>query len=235
MDEAIVRAVAGLRGFGKTSRVLELTRNEPRVLFYDSLGDDYSEGVVCRSLAVLEKLWHRSYRGPFRLSYKPVDPIADVARICELAYACGDMLLVVDEIQLYFRGQWCSPELTKVITGGRHVGLGLIGVTQAPKRLGELLRSQAREWFVFAMREPDHVKYLTDRLVGVDPAHILMLDRWEYLHYVDGWDNYELCIDDLATHTVNVKAAITPFRPGGSDGSQDSTPPAESAGDAPAG
>jgi len=236
MDEAVVKAVAGLRGYGKTSRVLELTRETRRVLYYDSLGDDYSEGVVCRSRPVLEKLWHASYRGPFRISYKPVDPVADLPRICELAYACGDMTLVVDEIQLYFRGQYCAPELTKVITGGRHVGLELIGVTQAPKHLGELLRSQAREWFVFAIREPSHVKYLADRLVGVDPNLIMNLQKWEYLHYVDGRDYYERCIDDLARHKTErplilAKSCRPAGRPGGSDGTQ--TPQSEPAGDAP--
>jgi len=235
MDEAIVRAVAGLRGYGKSKHVLEMTRLEPRVLFYDSLGDDYKEGVVCRRLDVLEKLWLASYRGKFRISYKPVDPIADLPRICELAYACGDMILVVDEIQLYFRGQWCSPELMKVITGGRHVGLGLIGVTQAPKHLGELLRSQAREWYVFAIREPDHVKYLAERLVGVDPRHILELRKWEYIHYVDGVEGYERCVDNIVAHLTETLHIANVPSSGGSDGDQEQTSQAEPAGDAPSG
>lgn len=199
MDEAIVKAVAGLRGYGKTTRVLNMTRDDPRVLYYDSLGNDYSDGVVCRDLVTLKKFWRATYRGRFRIVYKPVDPLADIADVCELAYACGDMQLVIDEVQLYFRGQWCAPEFTKIITAGRHAGVGLIGVTQTPKKLGELLRSQAREWFIFATREPDHVKYLADRCVGVDSARIQALPKWCYLHYVDGADFYTCCKDDSVT------------------------------------
>jgi hypothetical protein len=197
MSDAQVKAVAGLRGHGKSSHVRVMTAGAPRVFYYDSLGDDYSEGVVCRDLATLERFWRRTYRGRFRISYKPVDPMADLPRICELAYACGDMVLVIDEIQLYFRGAFCPPELTKIITAGRHAGVELIGVTQAPRKLGELLRSQASSWDIFAIREPDHARYLADRCVGVDISQILALRKFEYLHYEDGADNYWRCTDDL--------------------------------------
>jgi len=197
--EAVVKAVVGLRRYGKSTHVTRLTAGAPRVLFFDSLNDDYNEGVVCRDLAVLEKFWRRTYRGRFRITYKPVDPLTHLPRICELAYACGDMILVVDEVQLFFRGNWCSPEFTKIITAGGHPGVELIGVTQAPKRLGELLRSQAHEWHIFALREDDHIDYVKKRCSGIDPAQIRALQKYQYLHYVDGEDCYWRCIDDLTT------------------------------------
>jgi hypothetical protein len=197
--DAQVKAVAGLRGYGKSTHVQTMTADIPRVVFYDTLGNDYSDGVVCRDLATLERFWRGVYRRRFRISYKPIDPQADLPRICELAYACGDMTLVIDEIQLYFRGACCPVELTKIITAGRHAGIELIGVTQAPKKLGELLRSQASTWDVFAIREPDHAKYLADRCVGMSMAQILALQKYEYLHYEDEADCYWRCIDDLAS------------------------------------
>ncbi|HER34049.1 MAG TPA: ATP-binding protein [Halothiobacillaceae bacterium] len=196
-SEAQVKAVAGLRGHGKSSHVVQMTRDVPRVLYYDSLGDDYAQGIVCRDLAVLESFWRRTYQHRFRISYKPVDPMADLPRICELAYECGDMTLVIDEIHLYFRGAFCPTELTKIITAGRHAGVELIGVTQAPRKLGELLRSQAAVWDIFAIREPAHAKYLAERCVGVDISQILSLRKYEYLHFEDGAECYWRCTDDL--------------------------------------
>jgi hypothetical protein len=207
MSESVVRAVAGLRGYGKSTLVARLTRGQSRVLYYDSLGDDYTDGVIVRDLAVLERFWRGVYTRKFRIVYRPIDPLGDLPRVCELAYACGNMVVVIDEIQLYFRQNWCSPELTKLITAGRHAGVELIGVTQAPKRLGELLRSQAHEWYVFAVREPTHAKYLAERMVGVDVGEILSLQKFEYLRYEDGAPCYWRCQDDLAgnVHSAEIR------------------------------
>lgn len=199
MSEAQVKAVAGLRGYGKSSHVDQMTATSPRVLFFDTLGDDYNSGVVFRELGALESFWRSVYASRFRLVYKPVDPLKDLPRICELAFTCRDLVCVIDEIQLFFRGASCPIELTKLITGGRHAGVELIGVTQAPKKLGELLRSQAEVWDIFALREPDHAKYVAERCVGVDVSQILALRKYEYLHYEDGADCYLRCTDDLAS------------------------------------
>jgi hypothetical protein len=197
MSDAQVKAVVGLRGYGKTAHTRVLTAAAERVLFYDTLGNDYSEGVVCRDVTTFERFWLRVYQHRFRISLKPVDPMEYFPRLCALAYECGNLTLVVDEVQLYFRGACCCTEFTKIITAGRHAGVELIGVTQAPKKLGELLRSQAAWWDVFAIREPDHAKYISDRCVGMDLSQVLALRKYEYLHYEDGADNYWRCTDDL--------------------------------------
>jgi DNA helicase HerA-like ATPase len=206
-DQAEVKAVVGLRGYGKSTQVLRLTKSSPRVLYYDSLGDDYRDGVICHDLGTLERFWRGVYRKRFRLVYRPVDPLADFARICELVYACGDLTFVVDEVQLYFRGAFTEPAFTKVITAGRHANVELIGVTQTPKRLGELLRSQAHEWFVFGVREPQQVLYLRERLSGINADLLTMLPKFSYLHYIDGADCYWECCDSLCGETVRASRA----------------------------
>ncbi len=218
-DEAIVRAVAGLRGYGKSTLVVRLAKAFPRVLYYDSLGDDYRDGVICYDRCILEKFWRGVYRlSNFRIVYRSPDPVADLPRVCELVAACGNMLFVVDEVQLYSHGPWCPPEFTRIITGGRHAGIDLIGVTQAPKKLGELLRSQAHEWYAFAVREPDQAAYLSERLPGVPASCFQSLEKFQYLHYVDGADEAHVMIDnpdrgdstDLYTWKLNAVQTPTP-------------------------
>jgi hypothetical protein len=216
--------VVGLRGYGKSTKVVSLAREFPRVLYYDSLGDDYTDGVICRDGGVLEKFWRGVYRLPsFRIVYRPVDPISEFARICELVWECGDLLFVVDEVQLYFRGGVCCPEFTKIVTGGRHAGIDLIGVTQAPKKLGELLRSQAHEWYVFAVREPDQAAYLSERLAGVDKSCFETMEKFRYVHYLDGqdpaWIYYqEASGETRKLYTVNHALQTPAPGPGGDPG-----------------
>jgi len=203
--DAGIIAVVGLRRYGKSTHVVRLANASDRVIFYDTLNDDYSEGVVCRDWVAFEKLWLASYRGRFRITYKPQNPMEHFGEFCEMAFACANCTVVIDEIQLYFRGACCCPELTKLITAGGHAEVTVIGVTQMPKRLGEVLRSQAHEWHIFALREDTHLKYVAERCPGVDPALIKSLPKYEYLHFVDGAEFYERCRDDLNSEHIDCR------------------------------
>ena len=187
-----------MRGYGKSTKVTALAKSFPRVFYYDTLGDDYTDGIIVRDRQALERFWRGVYRLPFRIIYRPPDPVAEFTRICELIWECGNLLFVVDEVQLFYHGASCPGEFTKIVTGGRHAGIDLVGVTQAPKKLGELLRSQAHEWYVFGVREPDQAHYLSERLAGVDDDVFRRLEKFQYVHYVDGADECWICLDDLA-------------------------------------
>jgi len=196
MSDAVVKAVVGLRRYGKSTHVVNMTRGCVRIVFYDSLNDDYNQGIVCRDWQFFKRLWLASYREYFRITFKPSNPMEYFDEFCMLAYECGNCTIVIDEVQLYFRGAWCCGSFTRLITAGGHVDVELIGVTQAPKRLGELLRSQAHEWHIFALREDVHVKYVTDRCPGVSVDLVKTLPKYEYLHFVDGAEHYCRCKDD---------------------------------------
>jgi hypothetical protein len=201
MGESTI-AVVGLKRYGKSSHVVRMTSSSDRIIFYDSLNDDYSQGVVCRSWDVFRELWLSSYRGLFRLTFKPDDPILYFEQFCTMAYECGDCTVVIDEVQLFNHGSYCPPAFVKLITAGGHPKVDLIGVTQAPKKLGELLRSQASEWHIFAIREDFHIKYVTERCPGVGADLIKTLPKYEYIHFVDGAEHYWRCKDDLVTGHV---------------------------------
>ncbi len=197
--DAIIKVVFGQRGSGKTTKAAALVADKPRLVVYDSLGHDYRNGVVCEDRQIFELLWRVTYRGRFRLVYRPHDPVAEFPDVCRLASACGNLSFLVEEVDLYFRAAQCDPAFTNVISRGRHDGIELIAVTQCPTGFGSLLRAQAHEWFIFATREPRHVAYLTERCAGVDAQQILSLQQFEYLHYIDGADCYWRCLDDLTT------------------------------------
>lgn len=196
----VTKVVVGLKRYGKSTHVVTMTRTCRRIVFYDSLGDDYNEGIVCRDWREFRDLWLKCYQlDHFRITFKPDDALRYFDDFCTMVYECGDMTVVIDEVQLFFRGQWCSQPFTKLITSGGHAEVELIGVTQAPKRLGELLRSQATDWTIFAVREDFHVKYVRDRCPGVSEILIKSLPKYEYLHFVDGEPHYWRCKDDLQT------------------------------------
>jgi hypothetical protein len=200
MDEqAEITVIFGQRGSGKTSRARHLVRRERRVLYYDTVGHDFTEGVIFDSLTDMRGFWRQHYRGRFHLVYRPTDPVGEIAAVSDLALACEDMVLVVEEVDLLFASAKCCPEFRNVICRGRHYGLSLVAVTQAPMGFGPLLRSQAHNWCIFATREPDHIDYFKKRCPGVDPQDIASLPKWSYIAYTDGDDSYWICRDDPVT------------------------------------
>ena len=216
--QAIIKVVFGQRGSGKSVKAKNLVRDVSRVLFYDTLGHDYTDGVVCYDTAELKRFWRSVYRGRFRIVYRPMNPQDDFAEVCRMVFACGSMSLVVEEVDLFFRMGRCDEAFTMVITRGRHAEIELIAVTQAPKGFGSLLRSQAHEWCIFSTLEPDHVDYFKHRCPGVRPDLFGSLPKYHYVHYTDGADTYEVCIDDPQTGEVQSRNIYALDRPGIPDG-----------------
>jgi hypothetical protein len=203
-----------------------MTRAAPRVVYYDTLGDDYRDGIVCRDIGIFERFWRGVYDARFRICLKPAERYLEYfPRFCQLAWECQDLIVVVDEVHL-FGGNYCCQEFTRLITAGGHRNIELLGATQSPKRLGELFRSQATCWHVFKLLEPRHIDYLCERLAGVSAAAICGLERYDYLHYEDGESCYWRCRDDDASGVVAAsKEAIpydtqTPISPGGANPGQ---------------
>ena len=209
MNEPVVKCAVGMTGCGKTTKAVALASACPRVLYFDTLCEDYSEGVVFDDRRELGTFWERVSTGSFRIIYRPDDPNADIGRFCDQVYAVGDMAFVVDEADTFCRqGKCIDREFTHLIGKGRHRDINLICMTQAPKQLADFLRSQAHEWFCFMLKEPAHVQYMVARFGGLVTADdILGLNRFEYLHYrdygADGTPDVHKCKDDLSTGLIH--------------------------------
>jgi hypothetical protein len=184
-DEAVIKIVFGKRGSGKTCKAANLVKTTSRVLFYDTLGHDYKNGVVFLDLAKLKAYWRTVYQKNFRLIYRPDDPERDFPEVCRLVAACQRLTVVVEELDLFFSGGRCCDEFTHLIFRGRHYGVELVGVTQRPRGFGRGLTAMAKEFFIFSTREPDDVKYFRDRLGDEVAEKIQQLDQFNYVEYLD--------------------------------------------------
>ncbi len=206
-----IQLIFGQPQSGKTTRVRTRTRDLPRVLYYDTAGHDYTEGLIVESLPALKDVWHRSYRGDFRLIYRPVGPTREerkrthkidpeFSEVCSLVRACGEMTFVVEEVDLYVEAGECDDEFMDLLRRGQgHYDVNLIVVTQMPQGIGRGLKALAHDWTIFQTRDPDHIAYFGRRCSGIDPADIKALQPHEYIHYHDGHEGYWICRDDLTT------------------------------------
>lgn len=198
--EAIKKIIFGKTGSGKTVKCRNLTKDLDRVLFYDTQGFEYSDGVIVESLSELKKLWGKCYKRKFRIIYRGFDHETDFPAICKMVSACGNMTFVIEELNAFFNGGKSCLELKELIYRGRAKGIDCIGISQRPYEIGRGFTSQTKEFYIFHSNEPVDVKYFKD-ILGQEIADLIpTLEQYQYIFYRNyGGDqtDYEIKKDTL--------------------------------------
>ena len=203
-DEAIIRLNFGMRGCGKTAHIRQVIKPLNRLVIFDTLSKDYTDGVLFYDMPELRKFWRKIYQGDFRMIYRPrVDLdedqiIEDIAEICSLCLKTKNLTLVVEELNIIFDTQRPPKEFNKMIFGGREPGVELISAAQRPIGFGRKITSQAQEFCVFVNTEPDDLKYFKEYL-GTEAAQAIRnLEKYQYLKWVygDGSRKWEILKDE---------------------------------------
>ncbi len=185
MTEKIITLIFGKRGGGKSYLAAVLTKQIRRVLVYDTLGE-YRDGFVFQDLGDLSRFWKRNIRGAFRLIYQPTNPEAEFEDIAELAWLCGDLTFLVEEIDIFCSPHKIGPAFQNVIQRGRHHDINLIGISQRPFGIHRLLTSQAKEIYIFRTNEPRDREYLRNLLGTEIEATLDGMAQFEYAKWMDG-------------------------------------------------
>ncbi|MHC4397638.1 MAG: ATP-binding protein [Planctomycetota bacterium] len=185
--EKKITLIFGQRGSGKSYLAKQLIQTERRYLIFDTMSE-YNLGVIFNS-EDHEKFcyfWRQSYRGNFRLIYRPLQPQQQIDAIADLVFHCGDLLFVIEEIETYCSAYQISDELAAIIQRGRHKNISLIGIAHRPNNISRLLTSQAKEIYIFATREPRDIEYLKMLLGQEIETYLDSLGKYSYVKWTDG-------------------------------------------------
>ena len=193
MAEKKIILIFGKRGTGKSYLANKLILAERRLLIFDTLSE-YEAGVIFDSedSGRFREFWKRTYRGGFRLIYRPLNPEAEIDEIAELVFTLGNMTFLIEEVDCYCTSYAISDALAHIVQRGRHKDITLIGVTQRPFGIHRLLTSQAKEIYIFGTNEPRDRDYLKMLLGAEIEAKLDQLKQYEYLHWQDGKPELEI-------------------------------------------
>src|SRR4030042_845541 len=192
MNKADIKLIVGKTGSGKTVKCLNLTADCERVIYFDTQGKDYQDGVTFYDLNELSRFWLKVYRRKFRVIFRPIDPMKEFEEICRLASTCSNLTIVAEELPGLCGSQVIGTELRKVIFRGRMNNIRFIGLMQRPIGIHRDITSQASEIFIFNIDEPGDVKYFANRIGQDIEDKIRALGPYQYLHWLDGAEQIEV-------------------------------------------
>lgn len=199
-NEAIVKVIFGIRGSGKTIKLRRLLLDCRRSVTVNTLNrDGFNQGVVFGNVPDLKKFWLKVYRRNFRLIFSPEHgdiekTCSEVAEICNLCLACGNMTLAIEEMNVLFEDLRVPTEFNHLVFAGRDPGIELIGVAQQPVGFGATMRSMTKEAFLFHAHEDSHLNVFR-KLVGKEAAEkIRVLENYQYVHWslADGPESWTI-------------------------------------------
>lgn len=193
MTEKKIILIFGKRGTGKSYLATKLIEAERRLLVFDTLSE-YETGVLfdAEEVEAFRDFWRRTYRGNFRLVYRPLRPDVEIEEMAGLVFALGNMTFLVEEIDCYCTSFQISEAFAHIIQRGRHKNITLIGVTQRPFGIHRLLTSQAKEIYIFGTNEPRDRDYLKALLGHEIEPKLDALEQYQYLHWQEGKPELEI-------------------------------------------
>lgn len=122
----------------------------------------------------------------FNLAVQFSDELEGFDWACRTAYAAGDLMFVVDEVDFYIKAGFAPKPFSKLVRYGRHKGVAMMCISRRPPDLWRNLTANTDNIYSFFMHEPRDLKYLADFMGDENAQKLKTLGKLEYMHYRNG-------------------------------------------------
>jgi hypothetical protein len=156
--------IIGLPMSGKTTLAAKLTKDVPRILFFDPFHDYRTIAKAPEILAdALIENPRMLDKPEFRYSIIPDedDLGGQLESVVAIARAAGDMVFVMDEVGDY--KQEATKTMEKLARNGRHNGIVPFYVSQVAMDIPRTVRRLASQVYSFRQEDPDDLDALSER------------------------------------------------------------------------
>lgn len=142
---AEIVAVIGASGSGKSSWLktdfLKPAKRRRRLLVWDFKREYLQSGTVTAAFDSMTPMVQAIQEAPkgfslaFLPDFEPKRRARQFDRFCRLAYALGDMCMVVEELSFVTTASYAPASWSMVTCTGRHEGLTVVGTSQRPAQV----------------------------------------------------------------------------------------------------
>lgn len=162
IKRADIRAFVGATGSGKGVGIREhLKREKPaRLIVFDPM-HEYSD--IATPVATVAQVINAMKRPTFRVVWQPDDDTdfdgkafkAQFVLFCKAAFLAGDLMMLVEELELVTRATWAPAAWRNCTKRGRHQGLQIMAATQRPADADKAFWSSCTYIRCHALRETE--------------------------------------------------------------------------------
>lgn len=187
--------ITGRTGTGKSYLTMKLLAGLDRLIVYAPKREEhgypgvYFDGMEPDGFKRFCLWWYECVRNHvgFRLVYRPNDlfDIEEFDRVAKLAYACGGLTFVCEELMTYTTERNIGQGFKRLLVAGRTRGINCYMLTQRPYKIPREVTSQAREAFIFATHEPTDLDYITQTFGTETRTKLESLQQYEHVHWLD--------------------------------------------------
>ncbi len=146
--------MAGKTGSGKTTLAKKmLFPMYTRRVFWDIKLANSDLAFCCTTCTTPDQLSDFIKKGKVSILYQPksLEPY-DFNEICRILYNAGNFTLFVDEVSRVCTPSWIEPWHDEIMTRGRERGVGIVNLTQRPRRCHNTVISEAEHFFIFRLQ-----------------------------------------------------------------------------------
>lgn len=171
--------ITGMKRKGKTKLAEYIAKLAPRVFVFDPMGE-YEE---------FKEVTLGNFEIPGRYLPRTDKPI-ELDSIAAKIWAEGNVLLIIDEAELYMPNSPLPPNTFKLISRGGHRRIGLMAVTRRVADLNKTVFSLSDNVFVFRLFSKNDVKYLGESgFPNIERVRIL--EPYHFLHWTSTGEFHE--------------------------------------------
>jgi hypothetical protein len=183
--------IFGTSGCGKTYLTDKICSLYPRKVIFDTLHDptynqdDYIHVKNINELGywIKNTLTDKTFTIIYHFDPDGVDRINEFDTALKLCYTRGDILIVIEEVQLFATTNISGmPQyLFNCILTGRHKDIAVICTTQRPGLFNKTILSQCSHIFIGHLAAPTDIDYFS-RYAGVDEDIIKDLQKRQFIY-----------------------------------------------------
>ncbi len=184
--------IVGKTGSGKTTLAKKMLYPMYNRRVYWDIKHMNSDLLSCSSLATTPQELAASFKnGKQSILYQPRDIHSyDFNQVCEIIYNLGNCALFVDEAFKVCSPAWIEPWHEQIMTLGRERNVGIINLTQRPRRCHNTVISEAEHFFVFRLQLDTDIQKVKEILPS---EYVKQVSSLPYHHciYTDNNENYK--------------------------------------------
>lgn len=176
-----IRTIIGMRGEGKTTLANHFIKYRTKpVIIVDPLSQFQGQ----RFFDAHSLLDHALTRG-ITLAQPLIATIfeqEDFNIICQIAVRHKNVMLVIDEVDMFDSPHSVDKDFKRIIHLGRHFKLDLVTTSRRPANISRDLTSQTAEFYIFKVTEKRDLDYFAERSSEL-PDKIKALKKYHYIKY----------------------------------------------------